>query len=343
MFELSLTYIANAIAKAMKEDINTTADSVKLYLDFLEVVSPSMYEYMVKYLDALSDDEVSEYISMLADEEMLYLDIDPVSENMTIDKLAEIYRRFPWIEQEKVMVPVADSVGNIRHVPSRRPVVAGYVYYYRLKQYGKEKFSVTSLSATNIKNENSRNKSSKVYKARYSRTPIRFGDMELGNLTHMGADLVVQLLMLYSTSPEGRMLSESMMTGDPFKIDVKLNDTASNRNVEILNTYLKTIGLRIRFSKKRKHINTPLTVNPINFIPGKGAFPYSPLVILDPKDKMHPNHIARTSKYRKYPLLITPMIFKRSKEEVLQRLQESADKAKAAAAAERAEKENKEG
>ena len=73
------------------------------------------------------------------------------------------------------MVPVFDSMGNPKYVPSRRPVVCGYVYYYRLKQYGKEKFSVTSLSATNIKNENSRNKSSKVYKARYSRTPIRFG------------------------------------------------------------------------------------------------------------------------------------------------------------------------
>ena len=343
LFEQSLTYISNYIAKAMKEDINTTADSVKLYLDFLEIVSPSMHRYMSMYFDNLSDDQVSEYISMLADEEMLYLDIDPVSETMTIDKLAEIYKRFPWIEQEKVLVPVFNSTGQVIRVPSRRPVVCGYVYYYRLKQYGKEKFSVTSLSATNIKNENSRNKSSKVYKARYSRTPIRFGDMELGNLTHMGADLVVQLLMLYSTSPEGRMLSESMMTGDPFKIDVKLNDTASNRNVEILNAYLKTIGLKIEFNRINKQKQIPFQINPMIFIPRQEAFPYKPLVFYDPKDKMHPNHIARLSKYRKYPFTITPIISKRPFNEVLERMQQRADEAKAAALAEEMENKEKEG
>lgn len=322
LFEMSLNYTSNNIAKAMNEDTNTTADCVKLYLDYLELVSPSMHAEMSRFLSLLTDDEISEFISSITEDEMLYLDIDPVSETMTIDKLAEIYRRFPWIEQEYVLVPMQDSNGNFKYVKSRRPVVCGHVYYYRLKQYGKEKFSVTSLSATNIKNENSRNKSSKVYKARHSRTPIRFGDMELGNFGHMGADLSVQILMLYAASPEGRMLAESMMTSDPFHIDVRLNDTASNRNVEILNTYLKTIGVKLDFGKIPKKKIYPIHHNPIRFIPNPGLFPTNPIKIFGPDVKLHENHIRRLHKGTLYPLKINPIKLLKSPEEVMKRIEE---------------------
>ena len=136
---------------------------------------------------------------------------------------------------------------------------------YRLKQYAEEKFSVTSLSSTNIRNENSRNKSSNAYKALYSRTPIRFGEMESGDLNHLGASLVVQMLMLYSTSPQARRLTEDMMTGDPFNIDVRLDDGSVNRNAEIMNVYLKEIGLRLKFIKRKKKKIYPVLIDPIEY------------------------------------------------------------------------------
>ena len=151
-----------------------------------------------------------------------------MTENMTIDKVAELYKKFPWAKPEPMMMPIISSNNNIEYVPSRRPLVYGYQYIYRLKQYAEEKFSVTSLSATNIRNENSKSKSSNNYKALYSRTPIRFGDMETGNLIHLGAELVVQMLMLYSTSPHARRLTEEMLTGDAFNIDVKLDMDSKN-------------------------------------------------------------------------------------------------------------------
>ena len=77
-------------------------------------------------------------------------------------------------------------------------------------------------------------------------------DMETGNLIHLGAELVVQMLMLYSTSPHARRLTSDMLTGDAFNIDIKLDDEAKNRNVEILNVYLKTMGLRLKFEKHKK-------------------------------------------------------------------------------------------
>ena len=87
----------------------------------------------------------------------------------------KIYKAFPYVRQHQILAPIIDSVGNIRYAIARRPLVCGKMYIYRLKQYAEEKFSVTALSSTNIKNENTRNKASNNYKALYSRTPIRFG------------------------------------------------------------------------------------------------------------------------------------------------------------------------
>ena len=44
---------------------------------------------------------------------------------------------------------------------------------YRLKQHAEEKFSVTSLSATNIRGLNTRSRSGKLYESPFSRTPVQ--------------------------------------------------------------------------------------------------------------------------------------------------------------------------
>lgn len=89
--------------------------------------------------------------------------------------------------------------------------------------------------------------------------------METGNLIHLGAELVVQMLMLYSTSPHARRLTEEMLTGDAFNIDVKLDMNSKNRNVEILNVYLKTMGLKLTFTKKPKKFEHQMLIDPMYF------------------------------------------------------------------------------
>ena len=117
----------------------------------------------------------------------------------------------------------------------------------------------------------------------YSRTPIRFGDMETGNLIHLGAELVVQMLMLYSTSPNARRITAEMLTGDPFNIDVKLDDNSTNRNVEILNVYLKTMGLKITFKKIPKEIKHPILIQPMEFSDPKEHYG-SPIIFQHPDE-----------------------------------------------------------
>ena len=145
-----------------------------------------------------------------------------------------------------------DSNGNIRYITARRKMTIGKQYIFRLKQFAEEKFMATSLSATNIRGENTKSKASRDYKEMHSNTPIRKGNMEIEDEIHLGTEHVVTNLMIHSVSPEGRQLTEQFYTGDPFNVDIKLDNNSSNRQAEILNTYLKTMGLRLKFLKVPK-------------------------------------------------------------------------------------------
>lgn len=136
-------------------------------------------------------------------------------------------------------------------------------------------------------------------------------DMESGNLTHLGADLIVQILMLYSTSPEARLLTKSMLTDDPFNIDVRLDDDSVNRNVEILNVYLKEIGLRLVFRKKKKQIITPVLISPISYDSSRAL--KDPIIYYD---KRIPYEVVEKEIKRKIesdklisPITIEPIIY----------------------------------
>ena len=92
------------------------------------------------------------------------------------------------------------------------------------------------------------------------------GNMEIDGLSHVGMEHVVTILMIHSVSPYARRLCEKMLTGDPFDIDIRLDDTSSNRNVEILNAYLKTKGERLTFSKIKKSPKPFITRDKKSFI-----------------------------------------------------------------------------
>ena len=112
----------------------------------------------------------------MIDDDAIILSLEPFTTPVDIDLIAKIYKKFPWIKPYRVSVPMEDSNGDIRYIETRRPLVIGKIYTYRLKQYAEDKFSVTSLSATNIRNLNTRSKANKQYKSPHTRTPIRFGE-----------------------------------------------------------------------------------------------------------------------------------------------------------------------
>ena len=273
VFELSLNHISAEIINKIKNDKVSLKEAYQMIHDFIALCFESQLEFLEETVSNMTEEELGFFIESIVNSGNIQLSGEPISETMTIDKLALIYERFPWIEQNNIEVSIIDSEGKVRYIPARRKMVMGKQYIFRLKQFSEEKFSATSLSATNIRNENIKSKAKKESRILYPNTPIRFGNMETNNFMHLGPDVVITNMMIHSVSPQGRRLVEQMYTTDnPFVIDIKLDSDSKNRSAEIVNTFLKTIGRRLKFVKKLKVIDK-ITYSPITFFKDPIEYP----------------------------------------------------------------------
>lgn len=259
MFETSMTFIGKRLIDFILLNVLDPDQAMELVREYMELTGSQMDKYLEEMLDPNNSDEFKEsYLNSIVNDKGIMLSLEPISNSMTIDQLGQIYEEFSWAKPYDMIMPIRDSNGKIRYTKSRRPMIIGNKYIYRLKQYGEDKFSATSLSATNIRNLNTRSKANKQYKSPHTRTPIRFGDMEFGNLIHMGSEIISCIGMMYSSSPHGRRTVQSLYTGDPFDVNIKLDNTAKNRNIEVVNARLKTCGYRLTFNKVPKKLISPV-------------------------------------------------------------------------------------
>lgn len=308
LFETSLNHIGSSICRYIRTNLLSPRESLSMIIDFVDIVSKEEANELRNILEKYNEEELEFFIDSIIRDGMIYLSLKPISDNMTLDKLVLLYEKFPWVKQTRLIVPIEDSNGNLRYVNSRRNIICDKKYMYRLKQLSEDKFSSTSLSSTNIRNLNTKSKSSKAYKSLHSNTPIAMGTMEVDDLSSLGMEYIVTFLMIHSVSPEARRLCEEMLTGDPFSIDINLNETATNRSVEILNTYMKTKGLKLVFKKIRKN-KQPLVQfelvninneaqNLVSIIPEDEKFDFD-----DYYDK-----IERINKLREHQLVTLPLV-----------------------------------
>ena len=273
-FELSLTHIGNEILYRIANEKVSLEEAYSMIHKYISLCSPEQAMYLEETNNMMSREELMFFIESILESGSIHLSMKPISDAMTIDRLAEIYAQFPWVKQNQIEVALVGSNGQIRYIPARRPIVVGKQYIFRLKQFAEEKFSATSLSATNIRNENTKSRSKKDFRELHPNTPIRFGNMETNNMGHAGPDIVIMNMMIHSISPQGRRLVEQMYTGDPFNIDIKLDSDSKNRSAEIANTYLKAIGRKILFIKRRK-LREKIVLSPIKFSKDPITYPIS--------------------------------------------------------------------
>jgi DNA-directed RNA polymerase beta subunit len=263
-FELSLTHIGCSIIDRIISKQLSLEEAYGLIYKYVAMCSPQQAEYMEEKRASMSREELIFFVESIVNSGAIHLSMRPISDNMTIDKMDEIYKAFPFVTLNEVEVPLVGSDGDVRYIKARRPITIGKEYIHRLKQFAEEKFSATSLSSTNIRNENTKSRVKKDFRELYPNTPIRFGNMETNNQDHLGAEVVISNMMIHSLSPQGRRLVEQMYTGDPLNIDIKLDSSSKNRSAEIVNTYLKTIGRRMVFKKTKKKI-TKISISPVTF------------------------------------------------------------------------------
>ena len=309
LHEQSLSFIGMRILDLFKMKTLTNSEMCKIWYDFVSMIDIEQAQSAKGCIDFDDEWESQIFIDSILMDDGIIISTPPFTTPINIDTIRQIYDRFSWIKPYRVMMPMEDSNGNLRYVPSRRPLVVGKIYNYRLKQYAEEKFSVTSLSATNLKNLNTRSKANKIYETKYTKTPIMFGPMESGDLAHLGMQYVVMNLMLYSSSPQGRRLFEELLIGNPYDIDIKLDADSKNRNAEIINSLFKNMGLRLQFIKKLKEKKVLCKNILYKTVPNKDWNPQTNIRDIIGYDDMLPDQYATAMMHKHrnpiYKLLMT--------------------------------------
>lgn len=264
LFEVSLNFISSQVVREMYENCGpnrTLGDDIMDMFNFYNEVSPEWAQFFIDELDkTYLDEDMTLKLDDFIDHEhgCLYIPLKPISESMTLKKLMKIYENHPKIAPVYLDVPMEYSRGKgFRFVKSDKPCVPAMQYIYRMKQNAEEKHSATGMSAINIRNENAKSKASKTFIRAHASTPIRWGEMESYILLTANPEAHVVNLMLLSTSPEGRRCCSQLLTNDPYNIDVKLDIESKSRSAETLKAILKTMGLRLKFSKIKIKYDDP--------------------------------------------------------------------------------------
>jgi DNA-directed RNA polymerase beta subunit len=268
-FEVSTTHVARELINYIEDNDIPLNDALELIIKYVDLVVPEEGKVLRRFIEGLSVEDAAYYLQSIINDRYINIASRPISESYDIDRLNELYKAFPFIGQVDIYVPMKDSNGNLRRVKARRKTVMGKRYTLRLKQFSEEKFSAVSLSSTNLRNENVKSKAATNYKSAHSSTCNRLGYQEAGCLSHAGPDYTVSNLMIHSASPHARRLTEAMLTGDPYDVDIKMTNESRNRTAEFAETYLKTIGLRLNFIKKLKKKIQTMAFNCVKFFKGK--------------------------------------------------------------------------
>ena len=259
LLEMELNSASAAIIRNL--DRNDAVGSLRKIIRFVELVTPLQAQEMRAFVDSQGITGKQEYLDSIISDGNIALSIQPMVDSVTLNTIRAILREFPETRHKHLYVPMKDSNGNYKMRRTHRPAMVAKQYTYRLKQYAEEKFSATSMSFSNNRGENSRNKSSGLYKPVYTNTPIRQGEMEIGTLTHIGDDINSHMLMIYSSSTTMKKEMKSLLTDDPTVVDIVLKDDARSRPAQIVHTYLKAMGLGLSFRKVKRKL-TPAIIEP---------------------------------------------------------------------------------
>jgi len=263
-FEVAINHVSHTVLKYIKENNLTINQAFDMILKFVDLVVPEQAADMRNTISFMNDDQRAFFLeSMMMDGE-IHISTKPISDSFDIDRLRELYHAFPFVKHEEILVPRKDSNGNIIFSNARRKVIVGKEYIFRLKQFAEEKFSATSLSSTNLAGFNSKSKANKNFLELHPNTPVRFGNMEINNENHLGPEVVIENLMIHSVSPHARKTVKQFYTCDPYEINIRLDNEATNRGAEIVTTRSKVIGRALRFVKVPKRW-VKFAISPIRF------------------------------------------------------------------------------
>jgi DNA-directed RNA polymerase beta subunit len=248
LYEVELNFIANRIREKM-----TTFDNLKdkreLLFKFIKLVNPEQHKAMSDYYETLDEKDKIHFI-LDSEKNGIYIHQPPFWDNIGLDVINIIYKEFDWIQGYDCYINF-----HGRRVKMLNKVIVGEKYIMKLKHDPLSKFSSRSMGHLSPTTDTPcKSMGSKNNVELYSKTPIRFGEMEINNMSlNKNMTEMRRMVMMYSSSIKARRNTKVLYTNnilDMEKIDI---GDARNKNADILAVYLKSAGSTLKFKVKSKY------------------------------------------------------------------------------------------
>lgn len=250
IFELSINFICNRVAERIGT-MNTLKEKEKLLFDIVKRFNPDQAKKLKEYYKDLKLSDKREFFKSIV-EEGIYIHQHVFWEGDYIfNVIRNIYLDYDWIKPIDVYI---NKWG--RKIKIMKPLIVGELYMIKLKQSSKKGFSARSTGAISRRGVPEKSIRNKIHQDLYSTTPIRIGDQEnVNTMIGVNPEVTAKLHMYYRSSVIGRRtLGKDLVTNMKKLDDFSENDNISNRNVEILQAYLKAMGYKIEFFGDEYHI-----------------------------------------------------------------------------------------
>lgn len=251
LFEQSITFIGNRVRERLAT-MNDMDEKIKLLRRIVWYFNDEQEKRIGDYLDALNPAQKEMFFDDIQ-EEGIFIHIPPMWEKEPIfDRLWKLYDEFDWIKPYDVFV---NRFG--RRVKILKKMVVGEMYIIKLKQTSKKNHSARATGSLAKEGVPEKSNKAKTHQELYSKTPIRIGDQENTNsIIGVEPELIARMHQFYRSSPVARRHMGTQLLESIKEIkDFEYDETFSNRNVEILQAYLKSLGLKIHFEDEYLNID----------------------------------------------------------------------------------------
>jgi DNA-directed RNA polymerase beta subunit len=241
LFEQSINFIMNRTIDRIKT-LETNDQRAALVFTMIKHFNTRQATEMGGMYSKLSVEGKEAFIQDIYDKG-IYVHIPPFwHERPLFDVINEIYDTYEWLTPYKAYIKK-----NGRYRPIMNDLIVGEMYIIRLKQTASKGLSTRSVGGVNLIGVPVKDAQAKENKILYSKTPCRLGIDEVLNLL-IGMDPydLAKMNMSYRSSIEGthdlpvQLLKQGMIES------LRDDDKVINRNVEVFNAYLKTMGYKLQ-------------------------------------------------------------------------------------------------
>ena len=249
LFEQSINFIMNRTIDRIKT-LETNDQRAALVFTMINNFNTRQAREMGEMYSKMNEEQREEFIQDIY-EYGIFVHIPPFwHERNLFDVLSEIYDKYDWLTPYKVFVKK-----NGRFRPVMNEFIVGEMYIIRLKQTAARGLSTRSVGGVNLIGVPVKDAQAKENKILYSKTPCRVGIDELLNLL-IGMDPydLAKTYMSYRSSIEATHDLPVQLLKNGLVDKLRDDELVINRNVEVITTYLKTMGYKLEQEREIKEL-----------------------------------------------------------------------------------------